>query len=106
MTCCPLPSCTCPVYDVPISPQLYLSGMPVSEDVSAAELADLTEGCSGAELRHLCNEAGLAALTEDIGAAAATRRHFLRHLDLERTGDRAETAPATRGTAQSAAVPV
>ncbi|XP_043205701.1 spermatogenesis-associated protein 5-like protein 1 [Amphibalanus amphitrite] len=81
--------------------QLYLTGMPVCNDVSAAELADMTEGFSGAELRHLCNEAGLAALTEDIGASAATRRHFLRHLGAEPDGNGTGPAgPLAKGAGQ------
>ena len=83
------PSCTCwclltlTFHKHCVSQQLYLSGMPCDPDVSAAELADLTEGCSGAELKHLCNEAGLAALTDDIGASAVGREHFLRHLNAD-----------------------
>ena len=65
--------------------------MPVSGEVCAAELASLTEGCSGADLRHLCNEAGLAALTDDIGAATVGRGHFLRHLEVPADRPESET---------------
>lgn len=39
-------------------------------------LADATEGCSGAEVSLLCQEAGLAAIMESKDAAVVEARHF------------------------------
>lgn len=41
-----------------------------------ASLADATEGCSGAEVSLLCQEAGLAAIMEDKNATVVEARHF------------------------------
>lgn len=41
-----------------------------------ASLADATEGCSGAEVSLLCQEAGLAAIMEDKNATIVEARHF------------------------------
>lgn len=40
------------------------------------ELAHLTDGCSGAEVVLLCQEAGLAAVMEDKEASTVEKRHF------------------------------
>ena len=41
-----------------------------------ARLADATEGCSGAEVALLCQEAGLAAIMEDSACEKVEERHF------------------------------
>lgn len=41
-----------------------------------ARLADATDGCSGAEVALLCQEAGLAAIMEDRTTTAVLPRHF------------------------------
>lgn len=46
------------------------------EDLSFEELARWTEGCSGAEVSLLCQEAGLAAIMEDKAAQRVQRKHF------------------------------
>jgi transitional endoplasmic reticulum ATPase len=45
-----------------------LAGKPVADDVEVSVLADLTKGRSGAEIEHLVNEAGLAAIKEAVSA--------------------------------------
>lgn len=40
------------------------------------DLAHKTEGCSGAEVVLLCQEAGLAAIMEDLDASKVEARHF------------------------------
>lgn len=40
------------------------------------DLAIKTEGCSGAEVVLLCQEAGLAAIMEDLNTATVATRHF------------------------------
>lgn len=44
--------------------------------VDFKELSNLTEGCSGAEVALLCQEAGLAAVMEDKQACKVEKRHF------------------------------
>lgn len=46
-----------------------------------ASLADATEGCSGAEVSLLCQEAGLAAIMEDRNATTVEARHFQHALE-------------------------
>ena len=46
------------------------------DEVALTKLADLTEGCSGAEVTLLCQEAGLAAIMEDKDATVVCKRHF------------------------------
>ncbi|RCK66302.1 ATPase family gene 2 protein [Candida viswanathii] len=46
------------------------------DEVNLGQLADLTEGCSGAEVTLLCQEAGLAAIMEDKLASMVCKRHF------------------------------
>ncbi|MGC9515988.1 AAA family ATPase, partial [Methanocrinis sp.] len=45
---------------------IHLSGMPLAEDVSVADLAEMTEGRTGADIETLCREAGMVALRERI----------------------------------------
>lgn len=49
-------------------------------DVDIKALAQLTEGCSGAEVVQLCYEAGLAAITENLEASKVWNRHFQKAL--------------------------
>ncbi|CEM26051.1 unnamed protein product [Vitrella brassicaformis CCMP3155] len=51
----------------------------LSGDVDLLQIANLTEGYTGAELESLCNEAALAAARE--GAGAMTQEHLLRMVD-------------------------
>ncbi|RLV92391.1 ATPase family protein [Spathaspora sp. JA1] len=46
------------------------------DDVDLNELAKLTQGCSGAEVTLLCQEAGLAAIMEDNQCSTVHKRHF------------------------------
>ncbi|KAI5964425.1 AFG2 [Candida theae] len=45
-------------------------------DVDLSQYAKLTEGCSGAEVTLLCQEAGLNAIMEDRNAQHVENRHF------------------------------
>ncbi|KAI8047304.1 P-loop containing nucleoside triphosphate hydrolase protein, partial [Syncephalis plumigaleata] len=53
-----------------------LTRMPCATDVMVAELAEWTEGCSGAEVVALCQEAAFIAMEEDINATYIHRHHF------------------------------
>ncbi|KAK9463286.1 P-loop containing nucleoside triphosphate hydrolase protein [Lipomyces oligophaga] len=50
--------------------------MSVDTDVDVVDLATRTDGCSGAEITALCQEAGLQAMNEDLGSHKICRRHF------------------------------
>ncbi|WFD30523.1 AAA+-type ATPase [Malassezia sp. CBS 17886] len=53
--------------------RLNTKGMATAADVNLAEIAQLASGCSGAEVAAICQEAGLAAVAEDIHTTEATR---------------------------------
>jgi ATP-dependent 26S proteasome regulatory subunit len=55
-----------------------LQGMPLEGTVEAVVegIMGRTRGMSGAELKSLCQEAGLRALREDLNAAAVGARHL------------------------------
>lgn len=46
------------------------------QSVSLPDIAKLTDGCSGAEVALVCQEAGLAAVMEDKQATIVENRHF------------------------------
>ena len=46
------------------------------KSVDLQKLAELTDGCSGAEVTLLCQEAGLAAIMENKEATTVTSKHF------------------------------
>ncbi|KAL2913106.1 AAA+-type ATPase [Polyrhizophydium stewartii] len=52
--------------------------MACADDVDPAELADMTEGFSGAETVAVCQEAAMHAMEEDLAAPCVRRRHFVR----------------------------
>ena len=56
--------------------KIHTRKMPLADDVNLEELADMTEGYSGADLEVLVREAGLAALRENINIDKVYRRHF------------------------------
>ncbi|KAK9237626.1 P-loop containing nucleoside triphosphate hydrolase protein [Lipomyces kononenkoae] len=50
--------------------------MSIGLDVDIMNLAIQTDGCSGAEIVALCQEAGLQAMNEDIDSPCITQSHF------------------------------
>ena len=56
--------------------KVHTRKMPLASDVNLEQVAELTEGYSGADLEVLVREAGLMALREDINATEVYRRHF------------------------------
>lgn len=48
----------------------------LSPDIKLEELAEITQGCSGAEVTLLCQEAGLSAIMEDKQASTVQQKHF------------------------------
>ncbi len=57
--------------------RIHTRNMPLAGDVDLGVIADRTEGCTGADLRAICLEAGLIALREDRNASRVAMRHFL-----------------------------
>ncbi|KAG9048963.1 AAA+-type ATPase [Tulasnella sp. UAMH 9824] len=57
--------------------QIKLSRMAVDPALDLNELADLTNGCSGAELASVCQDAALAAMQDNIDARFVGSRYFL-----------------------------
>eukprot|EP01103_Thecamoeba_quadrilineata_P010698 TRINITY_DN2380_c0_g1_i1.p1 TRINITY_DN2380_c0_g1~~TRINITY_DN2380_c0_g1_i1.p1 ORF type:complete len:157 (+),score=36.90 TRINITY_DN2380_c0_g1_i1:298-768(+) len=58
--------------------KIHLRKTPLAPDVDLQELADLTEGYSGAELASVCREGGLNAMRDNLEAAEVTRGHLLK----------------------------
>ncbi|MHA1858275.1 MAG: AAA family ATPase, partial [Candidatus Thorarchaeota archaeon] len=50
--------------------------MPLHENVSLEDLAEMTEGFSGADLENLCREAAMAAVRDDWKAKPVEMKHF------------------------------
>ncbi|GAA5876576.1 hypothetical protein JCM16303_003586 [Sporobolomyces ruberrimus] len=66
--------------DVEARKQIFsinFSKMAVHPDVDVAELAEITEGCSGAEIASVCQDAALSAMNEDMNAPNIQRKHFV-----------------------------
>ncbi len=63
--------------------KLHAKNMPL-KDVSLEDLAERTEGYSGADIEGVCREAGILALRENIKANTVTLIHFNAALELVR----------------------
>ncbi|MEM4054141.1 MAG: CDC48 family AAA ATPase, partial [Desulfurococcaceae archaeon] len=61
--------------------KVHTRKMPLAEDVDLDELADKTEGFSGADLASLVKQAAMEALLEDVNAKVVYRRHFIKALE-------------------------
>ncbi|KAL0574315.1 AAA+-type ATPase [Marasmius crinis-equi] len=57
--------------------KIKLGSMKVEENIDFAELATLTEGCSGAELTALCQEAALLTMQQDLNAPFVPHQAFV-----------------------------
>lgn len=57
--------------------QIQFKNMSVDADVDVDKLAELTDGCSGAEVVGLCQEAGLLAMNQDIDIPSISMVHFM-----------------------------
>uniref|UniRef100_J3N6W3 AAA+ ATPase domain-containing protein n=2 Tax=Oryza brachyantha TaxID=4533 RepID=J3N6W3_ORYBR len=56
--------------------RIHTRNMPCSHDVNLNELARLTEGYTGADIKLVCREAAIAALDENIDIPEVEFRHF------------------------------
>ncbi|CAJ2671727.1 unnamed protein product [Trifolium pratense] len=55
---------------------IHLRKTPYDSDVSMKELAQLTDGYTGADISLVCRQAALAALEESFDASVVTMKHF------------------------------
>jgi len=85
--------------------EINLSHMPLDEDVSIPELAEMTKNRTGADIETLCREAGMLALREHIrqgmkkedlslGEIVVEMRHFLHSLEVVKPHISSEVADA------------
>ncbi|KAF9432991.1 spermatogenesis associated protein 5 [Entomortierella beljakovae] len=56
--------------------QIHSKKMACDQDVDIEYLAERTEGCSGAEVVALCQEAAMKAMEESLEIACVSKRHF------------------------------
>jgi len=56
--------------------QIHSKKMACDSDVDIDQLAVQTEGCSGAEVVALCQEAAMKAMEESLEIACVSKRHF------------------------------
>ena len=56
--------------------KIHTKEMPLSSNVSLEDLAEKTEGFSGADIEGLCREAAMLSLREDVKAKEVTMNHF------------------------------
>jgi len=60
--------------------EVHTRTKPLSDAVNLDQIAEKTDGYSGAEIAAICNEAALAALEESVTANKVTETHFERAL--------------------------
>ncbi len=63
--------------------EIHLSGMPLAEDVSVSDLAQMTENRTGADIETLCREAGMLALRENITSGMRREELILDRIQVE-----------------------
>jgi transitional endoplasmic reticulum ATPase len=56
--------------------KIHTKGMPMSKDISLEELAERSEGYSGADIEGVCREAAMIALRSDIESKDVKKNHF------------------------------
>ncbi|MCO5554319.1 hypothetical protein L7F22_007848 [Adiantum nelumboides] len=56
--------------------EIRAAKMTFGNDVNLDEIATMTEGCSGAEMVAICQDAGLRAMNEDLNAPCIAQRHL------------------------------
>jgi len=61
--------------------KVHTRKMPLASDVDLRELAEITEGYTGADIEAVCIEAALNAAREDINAKLVRRDHFMKALE-------------------------
>lgn len=61
--------------------RVHTRDMTLDPDVDLKRLAEDTELFTGAELKAICNEAGIVALREDISSSIVYNRHFMKVME-------------------------
>ncbi len=61
--------------------KIHTKKMPLAKDVNLEELAERTEGYSGADIEAICREAAMEALRENINAKEVKKKHFEKVLE-------------------------
>jgi transitional endoplasmic reticulum ATPase len=56
--------------------KIHTRNMPLASNVDLEELAEMTEGYSGADLEGLCREAAMIAIRKDMNAKHVEKKHF------------------------------
>lgn len=64
--------------------QVHLHSIPVDTSVCIREVAEKTEGYSGAELAAVCTQAAMNALDEDRNAKELQQAHLMKALTMVR----------------------
>jgi transitional endoplasmic reticulum ATPase len=62
---------------------LYLSKLTLEQAVDIHQLAEITEGKSGADVKAICNQAGLNAFRRESGNGKGKREYKVTHQDLQ-----------------------
>jgi len=62
--------------------QIHTQKMPLSADVDLQQIAELTDGYSGAEMVAICREAALCAMATDVNATVVTKEDFTAALEV------------------------
>lgn len=60
--------------------RIHFNKMTVDQDVDIDEIAEKSQGCSGAEAVAICQEAALFAMEEDLHIDSVKMRHFRKAL--------------------------
>jgi len=61
--------------------KVHTRNMPLAEDVNLEEIAEITEGYTGADLAALCREAAIEALREEGKPTKVKMKHFKQALE-------------------------
>lgn len=61
--------------------EVHLQKVPCAEDVDVKEIAEKTEGYSGAELAAVCTDACLCALSDDMNVENVDQKHLRQALE-------------------------
>ncbi|MQM01475.1 hypothetical protein Taro_034235 [Colocasia esculenta] len=66
---------------------IHMRNMPINDDVTEKELARLTAGYSGADIKLVCREAAIAALEENMNTSGISMVHFERAIGRVKPAD-------------------